>query len=77
MPYAAEILLPLAQNISLFVVFAVAFAGVRRRLGRPLVFRTQVVSGVIFPDRTEAGAPNRRPGEGLIEARPSGLCRTV
>ncbi|HSE74820.1 MAG TPA: LytS/YhcK type 5TM receptor domain-containing protein, partial [Dongiaceae bacterium] len=48
MPYAAEILLPLAQNISLFVVFAVAFAGVRRRLGRPFVFRTQVVSGVIF-----------------------------
>jgi hypothetical protein len=35
MPYAAEILLPLVQSISLFVVFAVVFAEVRRWLGRP------------------------------------------
>jgi hypothetical protein len=35
MPYAAEILLPRAQNIGLFVVFVVAFAEVRRWLGRP------------------------------------------
>jgi PAS domain S-box-containing protein len=48
MPYAVDILLPLAQNISLFVVFAAAFSAVRNRLGvrSPLV--AQGAAGVIF-----------------------------
>lgn len=45
MPYAAEILLPLAQNLSLFVVFAVAFAGV----GTTVTVRLPWKDGIYMP----------------------------
>jgi PAS domain S-box-containing protein len=48
MPYAADMLLPLAQNISLFVVFAAAFSAIRNRLGARSPLVAQGTAGVIF-----------------------------
>jgi PAS domain S-box-containing protein len=48
MLYAIDMLLPLAQNISLFVVFAAAFSAVRNRLGLRSPLVAQSAAGVIF-----------------------------